>query len=168
MRRIMSASVVRVRRRPRCWLPSYLRAISSRYQRSSVSGVTMHSSSASVLRASALHLPRLALVLARHQPLGRRQVRVKVLGADGKSLSVEIQGGALSLPWTRLSAGDRLNLARAFLKESVFEDHVLVAVFALADGRADLSDEHFAKAKAADPKGGKARVAEVRASLGLK
>ena len=100
--------------------------------------------------------------------VGAQEEPAKVLGADGKSLSVELQGGKLDLPWTRLSARDRTNLARAFLKEGVLEDHVLVAVFALADGRAELSDEHFAKAKAADPKGGEARVAEARASLGLK
>ncbi|MCY3018152.1 MAG: hypothetical protein NTW87_03850 [Planctomycetota bacterium] len=100
--------------------------------------------------------------------MGAREEPVKVVGTDEKSLSVDVRGGTLSLPWARLSASDRLNLARACLKEGVLEDHVLVAVFALADGRAELSEEHFAKAKAADPKGGEARVSEVRASLGLK
>ena len=99
---------------------------------------------------------------------GSREEPVKVVNADAKSLSVEFQGSALSLPWARLSASDRLSLARAFLKEGKIEDHLLAAVFALADGRADLSEEHFRKALAADPKDGAARVAEARASLGLK
>jgi hypothetical protein len=99
--------------------------------------------------------------------MGAREDPVKVQGSDGKTLSVELQGGTLALPWARLTPGDRLGLARAFLKDGALEDHLLVAVFALADGRVEVADEHFAKAKTADPKGD-ARVAEVRAALGLK
>ena len=46
-----------------------------------------------------------------------REEAVKVVGADEKSLSLEQGGGGFPLPWSWVSAGDRLNLACAFLKE---------------------------------------------------
>jgi hypothetical protein len=99
---------------------------------------------------------------------GPREEQVKVVAADAKTLTIQMQGNSLPVRWNRLSTGDRLALARAFLKEDALDDHLLVAVFALAHGSQELSDEHFARARAADPKQGAAKVAEVRAGLGLK
>ena len=92
----------------------------------------------------------------------------KVAGADEKTLSVEVQGNTMPLSWAWLAAGDRLTLARAFLKEHSLEDHLLVAVFALAEGNTEMAEEHFALAQIADPARGAALAAEARASLGLK
>ncbi|MBI3831214.1 MAG: hypothetical protein HY291_16975 [Planctomycetes bacterium] len=100
--------------------------------------------------------------------MGLREESVKVVSADEKDLKVEVAGNALPIPWTRLSAGERLNVARAFLKEDDFDDHILVAVYALTDGRGDLSNEEFAKAAALDAKEGAARVADAKTSLGIK
>ena len=97
--------------------------------------------------------------------LGAREEPVKVVGADEKDLYIDIQGNAMPLAWTRLTPRDSLNLARAYLKSGVAEDHLLVAVFALADGRAELAEEHFAQAQAADPQNGAARVVKVREAL---
>jgi hypothetical protein len=99
---------------------------------------------------------------------GGREEEVKVVGIDEKSLSIEQGGGVLPLPWSKLSAGDRLNLARAFLKDDSADDHLLVAVLALAAERHDLADEQFAKAQVADPRNGTAQVKEIRTALGLK
>ena len=92
----------------------------------------------------------------------------KVVGADEKSLSLEVGGGGFPLPWSRLSADDRLNLACAFLKEDSSDDHLLAAVLALGAGRDGFAEEHFAKALALDPQNGTARVKEIRTALGLK
>ena len=97
-----------------------------------------------------------------------REEAVKVVGADEKTLSLEQGGGGFPLSWSWLSADDRLNLARAFLKEDSIDDQMLVAVLALAVGQGDYADEHFAKAEVLDPQNGTARVKEVRAALGLK
>ena len=97
-----------------------------------------------------------------------REEAVKVVGADEKSLSLEQGGGGFPLSWSWLSAGDRLNLACAFLKEDSIDDQMLAAVWALAAGRGDVADEHFAKAEVLDPQNGTARVKEIRGALGLK
>jgi hypothetical protein len=100
--------------------------------------------------------------------MGAKEEPVKIVGSDGKTLKLEVAGNTLPLPWAQLTTSDRLNLARAFLKEDSLADLLLVAVFALADGRVELSEESFAKAQAADAKAGASSVAEARNSLGLK
>jgi len=100
--------------------------------------------------------------------MGRKAEAVRITGADANSLFVEVQGNSLPMAWQRLLLSDRLSLARAFLKEEKCDDLLLAAVFALADSRADLAADYFARVAAADPKDGAARVAEARASLGLK
>ena len=97
-----------------------------------------------------------------------REEAVKVVGADEKTLSVEQGGGGFPLPWSWVSADDRLNLARAFLKEDSFDDQLLAAVLALAVNHGDYAEERFAKAEVLDPQNGAARVKEIRAALGLK
>lgn len=97
---------------------------------------------------------------------GGREERVKVLALEKESLSVELQGGPMPLRWKWLSVAERLNLARAVAADDSVEDCLTAAVFALADGRAELAAEYFAKASAV--KDGVARVADVRAALGLK
>jgi hypothetical protein len=92
---------------------------------------------------------------------------VRVVGSDGKRLRVEIDGGAGDLPWEAALRTDRLRLALAFLKERVAEDHLLAAVFALAEGRMEAAQEQFERVRAADPGGGELE-ARARESLGLK
>jgi len=105
--------------------------------------------------------------LASLKALGPDITRVKVVGSDGKRLRVEIDGGAGDLPWESVLKVDRLRLAQAFLRERVAEDHLLVAVFALAEGHAELAQEQFARVRAADPRGAELE-AGARESLGLK
>ena len=83
-----------------------------------------------------------------------REEAVKVVGANEKTLSVEQEGGNFPLPWSWVSADDRLNLARAFLKEDSFDDQMLAAVLALAVNRGDYAEERFAKAEVLDPQNG--------------
>ncbi|MBI3830436.1 MAG: VCBS repeat-containing protein [Planctomycetes bacterium] len=100
--------------------------------------------------------------------MGERAERVKVVGADAKALVVEVQGNKLPLQWDKLGGLERLSLAQAFLKEDDAGSCALAAVFALAGERTDLAAELFAKAQAADPKGGAALVTKARNDLGLK
>lgn len=100
--------------------------------------------------------------------LSGNEEKVKVVGSDEKTLNLEQGGSGLPMPWSRISAVDRLNLARAFLKDDSIDDHLLAAVLALAAGRGEVADDHFAKAQVLDPKNGTARVKEIRAALGLK
>ena len=106
--------------------------------------------------------PKAWLKLAGHDE------EVKVVGIDEKTLRVEQAGGVLPLPLASLSAVDRLNLSRAFIKEDNIDDYLLAGVLALAADRAEVSNELFAKAQVLDAKNGTARVKEVRAALGLK
>ena len=96
--------------------------------------------------------------------LGREE-RVKVIGADDKAVQIEMRGNGMPMGWSGLTLFDEINLARAFLRNGTFEDHLLVAILALGGEQNDLAAEHFAKAQAADAKEGAARVAEARASL---
>ncbi|MCW8132224.1 MAG: hypothetical protein KIS92_17890 [Planctomycetota bacterium] len=100
--------------------------------------------------------------------MGDRETRVKVVGADAKNLTVEVQGNHLPMQWSKLGVRERLNLAQAFLDEADAGSCALAAVFALADERGALADELFAKALAADPKDGADLVARTRKDLGLK
>jgi hypothetical protein len=77
--------------------------------------------------------------------MSAREERVQITGADAKSLTVNLQNNDMPVPWNKLGNADRLSLAQSFLVESSAADHVLVAVFALASGRADLADTEFAK-----------------------
>jgi hypothetical protein len=97
-----------------------------------------------------------------------KEEEVKVVGTDEKNLSIEQGGGTFPLLWSKLTAGERVNLARAFLKDDSIDDHLLVAVLALAAERSELADEQFARAQALDSKNGAARVKEIRSALGLK
>lgn len=105
--------------------------------------------------------------LASLRALGPEAPRVRIVGLEEGRLRVEIDGGGGELPWDRVLKSDRLRLALAFLKDRVAEDHLLVAVFALAEGRADLAREHFSRLRAVDPSGAE-KEARARESLGLK
>ncbi len=99
--------------------------------------------------------------------LGAGAPPVRVSGFDGKMLRVEMGGGEGLLPWEALPRIDRLRLAEAFLRKGAGEDHLLAAVFALAEGLDERAGKHFARLRAADPQGA-ALEAQARASLGLK
>jgi hypothetical protein len=90
-----------------------------------------------------------------------------VVACDERSLSIVAGGLNASLPWTGLSARERMGLALAVLREGDCDDHLLAAVFALAAHEADAARQHFDAARAADPERGEARVAAARTSLGL-
>jgi hypothetical protein len=97
--------------------------------------------------------------------LAGSETRAKALSADDKGMKVEYQGGILPVPWAWLSGGDYLNLAKAFAKEGVADDCILLAVFLLAEGQTAVAEECFDKAIAADLQNGKSAVERARASL---
>jgi hypothetical protein len=100
---------------------------------------------------------------------GAKDERVKIIGADAKALTFELDGNTLPpIAWQKLDAHDRLSVASSFLKSDSAADHLLVAVFELANRRADGAADHLAKAQLCDPKPDAAQLAAVRAMMGAK
>ena len=100
---------------------------------------------------------------------GAKDERVKIVAADAKALTFEMEGNTLPpIPWQKLDTHDRLNVAASFLKDDSGADHLLVAVFELANHRSDVAADHLAKAQLCDPKPDAALLAQVRALTGAR
>jgi hypothetical protein len=98
--------------------------------------------------------------------MGAKDDHVKVLTADAKGLTVDMEGNSLPLDWGKLDSHDRMNLAMSFMKEDSAADHLLVAVFSQASERKDAAADHLAKAQVCSPKPDADLLAAAKAVVG--
>ncbi|MCY3019418.1 MAG: DUF6288 domain-containing protein [Planctomycetota bacterium] len=84
-----------------------------------------------------------------------------VVGANGKSLIVNVQGNILPLPWKQVSSDARAAMAKEAAKDGDVEALIIAAVFQLAGGNSVEADELFTKASLKDTEAVKAAKAEL-------
>ncbi|MCZ7644898.1 MAG: heparinase II/III family protein [Planctomycetota bacterium] len=98
---------------------------------------------------------------------GDRAEPVKVMDANEKQLNVNYKGNTLPFEWEKLGDAENcMNLALAFTKEGQAEDHVILAVFMLANGKSDEGETQLARAISIDPEVGRVAAMEVRSIFG--
>lgn len=93
--------------------------------------------------------------------------KVKIVGADEKELAVQFDnGGQISLLWEKLDRRkDMLSLARAFAKADNAADHVLIAIYQIANSDAQNAEMTFSKVLELDTAQGKKLIEDARKSL---
>jgi hypothetical protein len=75
-----------------------------------------------------------------------RQRRVTSVDADGK-LGVEMMKGMeVGMPWEKLSAQDKSQLALSVLREKEPSDHAMLALYLLIAGEDEQAKTHLGKA----------------------
>jgi hypothetical protein len=95
---------------------------------------------------------------------GEKSGKVKVISADEKSLTIDLKGGRLPVPWKQFDLSAYTALAQAFAGEKDAEGRLLLGVFLMASGRTDDGDRELSQAVLLDPKLD-GRVKEARALM---